>query len=369
MKWLVVGLGDCGCRLANEFALLNKRAKAERRVNIITSAYAANNDQDSLAALAKSKPEGLQTIFIHGSLEGRDKLTEAGAELMREQGDRLIAVMRPGEFFETDAFLFIAGAAGGVGSGGIPILAQKLKERYVNKPLYALIVLPFESEIAEPRCVYNTAICLKSIYKVADAVFLIDNERYKLKGSAAPIGDKGEVNKEIVLPFYDFLCVSEAAAPKYAGGKALSIGDMVQTLVGWTAIGIGKTQFPVSRSLRKKTQNFQDKGSETLKSLEALSAAFNHFSIDCRMEDAGKALYLLSAPEKEASIDMVKAVGNRLREIASNAEIRGGDFYGAKDFAQVTVVASDLTYVEKIKNYYDRAVDVAPKLKAEEKTV
>ncbi|HEX75614.1 MAG TPA: cell division protein FtsZ [Dehalococcoidia bacterium] len=365
MKLLVIGLGDCGCRLASEFARLNKRAKVERHVSIVTRAYAVNNDQASLAVLTKSGPEWLQPIFIRGSLGGDGKSTEAGAALMSEEGDRVIAAMRPGEFFETDAFLFIAGAAGSLGSGGVPVMAQQLKERYVGKPVYALIILPFEPEATEPQCVYNTAICLKSIHKVADAVFLVDNERFRVGGNATSIDNMGSLNKEIALPFYDLLCASEVVGSGYVGVWALGVGDMVQTLASWTAIGVGKTQFSVSRFPWRKMQGFQEKGSETLKAMEAMSAALGRFSIDCKLEDAGKALYLLSVPAKEANVDMTKALGNRLRELAHNAEIRGGDFYGARDFAQVTVVASALTYVEEVKNYYDKAVRVAQTLKRE----
>ena len=77
---------------------------------------------------------------------------------------------------------FIIGVAGGTGSGALPVIAQMIKERYLNKPIYALIVLPFEHEISsETRSVYNTGTCLKSVYDIADAVFLADNQRYVRK--------------------------------------------------------------------------------------------------------------------------------------------------------------------------------------------
>ena len=35
MRVLVIGLDNCGCRIAGEFIELNRRAKSERRVNIV----------------------------------------------------------------------------------------------------------------------------------------------------------------------------------------------------------------------------------------------------------------------------------------------------------------------------------------------
>ena len=44
MKLVVVGLGQCGGRIADEFARLNARARSIRRLDIITGAYAINTD-------------------------------------------------------------------------------------------------------------------------------------------------------------------------------------------------------------------------------------------------------------------------------------------------------------------------------------
>ena len=105
--------------------------------------------------------------------------------------------------------MLIASAAGGTGSGSLPIMAKMIKERFFDKPIYALIVLPFEHE--GRRCVrtfYNTATCLKSVYSVADAVFLVDNQRYIEKDSSL-INNMSAINKLIVEPFYDLLCAGE----------------------------------------------------------------------------------------------------------------------------------------------------------------
>jgi len=359
MKLLVIGIGDCGCRLAGEFALLNKMAKAKRHVSIVTCAYAFNNDEANLAALTKTRREWLQPVLIRGSLEGEEKSAEAGAELMRQESDRVLAAMRPGGSVESDAFLFIAGAAGSLGSGGVPVVAQQLKQRYADKPVYVLIVLPFDSEIGEPQCVHNTAICLNSIGKIADAVILVDNGGLRGGGNIALNENMGSVNKEIVFPFYNLLCAGEMGGSGYAAAKVVDAGDIVQTLAGWTAIGVGEVRLPGSVFPWRKMGDFRKKGMETSAALEAMNAALARLSIDCRLEDAGKALYLLSAPPKQASIDMTKDLGNRLRELAYNAEIRGGNFYGAANLAQVTVVVSELIYMDRIKNYYDRAVGLA----------
>ena len=362
---MVIGVGDCGCRLAREFAALNKMARAEWHANITTCAYAVNNDQGVLGELTKHGWDWLKPVPIRGSLG--DKSTEAGAKLIRQESERVMLAMRLGAFVNTDAFLFIASTAGSLGSGGVPVMIQILKERNIDKPVYALLVLPFDAELDDPQCIHNTALCLKSIDKLADAVILADNGGLGMLGNITPPQKMGGLNKELVLPFYDLMCAGEIAGSKYIAGKVLDAGDIAQTLVGWTAIGVGKTQLSSSIFSLRRTPSFEEKSSETFRAMEAMDLALMRLSVDCKLEDAGRALFLLSAPAGKSNIDMIKVLGNRLRELAPNAEIRDGNFYGAKNFTKVTVVISELIYMDRIRNYYDRAARLSQAVEKEKK--
>jgi tubulin-like protein CetZ len=358
MKLVVIGIGNCGSNVAAEFARLNTKARNETSVDIIVRSYAINDDLVSLNTLRKVGDK-LLTIQLPPP-NSTDKNSAEGAELMRANGDRIIATMRAGEFFETDAFLLIASSAGVVGSGGISILARKLKDRYVNKPVYALIVLPLAAESNAPNYVYNTALCLKSIDKTADAVFLFDNEKVRSEASIKSEASIDAINREIVTPFFELLRASEKVDPKFLGTSNIGIGDIVQSLNGWTAIGYGEAQiYSGGFNLFKKSDNFEHKGEETIKAMEAMSAALSHFSIECKLEDARKALYLLCVPSKNANVNMTRSVGNRLRELTNNGEVRGGDFYGVSDHAAVTLIASRINFISKIKDYYEKASIIA----------
>ena len=66
MKLLVIGVGNCGSRIAGAFSDLNRKAKTERRVQIVTTAYAVNNNREELASLSRAKD--IQAIFVNKSL-------------------------------------------------------------------------------------------------------------------------------------------------------------------------------------------------------------------------------------------------------------------------------------------------------------
>jgi tubulin-like protein CetZ len=361
MKLTVIGLGQCGSRIADHFARLNHKAQVERRASIAPNVFAINTDQADLTGLRYIKKDYMHRIIIglRQTLgHGVGKINELGAELAREDGDKMIDAMKAeAGLYESHAFLLIAGSAGGTGSGSLPILAQMIKERYLSKPIYALVVLPFEHEInSEARSVYNSATCLKSIYEVVDAVFLADNQRYVRK-DASLINNIEKINKAIAAPFYDLMCAGEVTKHKHVGARTIDAGDLIASIEGWTAIGLGRTELPAFRfpwEIRKK--QFREKAVESFRGSQALDASVSDLSISCNPKDSSKVIYAISGPPSEMNMDMVKSVSDYLKEIAPNALIRGGDFPGEKHFIDVTLILSQLSAIPKIEQFFQKAL-------------
>jgi cell division GTPase FtsZ len=367
MKLVVVGLGQCGGRIADEFARLNGRAKGRRGMTIITGCFAVNTDAADLSGLSAISNDHRHRILI-GSRKtgghGVGKINELGAEIAKEDADKIVDAIRTTKrFFETDAFLLIAGAAGGTGSGAISIITQHLKERYIDKPIWNLIVLPFEhEETTEERTTFNVATCLKSCYSIADAVFLVDNQRYVRKDSSIQT-NLSKINNMIAEPFYNMLCAGEEKKSKYIGAKLLDAGDIIQTVVGWTVIGYGKTQAPLFKLPIELRSDFRKKGTEIQKGIQAMDEAISELSLKCNPADSRRALYLVSGPAKEMNMDMVKEIGDYMRDIAPEAIIRNGDYPREKGIVDVVVLLSELSDVEKVRDYYLKSTDLIPEFK------
>jgi len=130
MKLVVLGFGQCGGRIADELARLNRRARTYRGIEIITGAYAINTDVADLSGLSSIKPDYQHRILIGGRKTGGHgvgKINELGAEIAKEDSDKIIDAIRTTKrLFESDAFLLIASAGGGTGSGSIPIMRPPL---------------------------------------------------------------------------------------------------------------------------------------------------------------------------------------------------------------------------------------------------
>ena len=371
MRLVVVGLGQCGCRIADEFARMGQAAARRRSLNIVTGVYAVNTDQADLTGLKTIKSDYHHRIIIGGGRTGGHgvgKINEVGAALAKWDGYKVVDAVRSGaRFYETDAFLLCAGAAGGTGSGSLPIIMDILKDRFPDKPAYALIVLPFHhEESSEERSIYNTATCLKSSQSVADAVILVDNERF-LKKDANLVNHMEKINQEIVRPFYDVLCCGEETKRGNIGARVLDAGDIMETLDGWTAIGCGKVELPMMKNPFERTRSFRQKGKETLRGLEAMEQAMAELSVGCNPRDAGKALYLVSAPTKEMNVAMIRELGEIMKGVAEDAVLRNGDYPKNRSDLSVTVILSQLRDLERVRRIYTGVTESATLIKKKQK--
>jgi len=368
MKIVVIGMGQCGGRIADEFARLSKRAHSLRGIDIIVDSFAVNTDSTDLVGIHTISPDYRHRILIgagatHG--HGVAKMNEVGAEIAKEDADKVLdAIKSARQLYESDAFLLVAGAAGGTGSGATPVIAKFLKERYADKPVYAMLVLPFEhEETNEERALYNTAVCLKSTYQIADAIILIENQRYVRKDYSLQ-SNITEINRLIAEPFFDLLCAGEEKKVKHIGAKVLDAGDIIQTLCGWTAIGYGDIKLPLITFPTDWGRDFRKRGTRTHKGIEAMDQALSDLSVECDPRDAHRALYLLSAPVKEMNMELVKELGDYLKGFAPQALIRNGDYPREKGLLDVIVILSELSDVAKVREYYVRSSALAKELKA-----
>ncbi len=373
MKLVVIGLGQGGSRVADEFAHLNNRAKSERKIEVTPGVFAVNTDAADLSSLRYIGTDYQSRILIGGRKAGGHgvgKINEMGAEIAKADGDKVIDAIRTAKhFYESDAFMLIASSGGGTGSGALPVIAQMVKDRYGDKPVYALVILPFEhEESTEERTIYNTATCLKSISSIADAVFLVDNQRFIRKDHSLS-SNLSKINTLIAEPFYDLLCAGEEKEARFIGAKVVDAGDIRQTLDGWTVIGHGKADVATIRLPFFQTRDFRKKSTESHKGIQAMDEALGELSLQCNLMDAGRAMYLLTAPHKEMNLEIVKELGDYIRDLAPNAIIRNGDYPREGSTMNVTLILSQFSDVEKVRNYYYKSTDLIPEYQRRQKEV
>jgi len=347
MKLTVVGFGQGGSRIADEFARWNKKARRSRGMNIVTDTFAVDTDAGNLVALSDIGFDYRHRVLIGGGKTGGyglDGINKLGAELAWESREDIVDAIRANErLFESDAFLLVAATAGGTGSGAISAIAPYLKERYPKMAVYVMAVLPFRhEEVSEERAIFNSAVCLKSVYETADAVFLVDNDKLTHRSHIQGV-EPAIINERIVAPFYNLLGIGEEKRARYVGARVLDAGDIMQVLSGWTAIGRAFSPLP-RFSFRR--------GREAHQGLMLMDEAISELSVSCHTRDSGRALYLISAPARETSLEMVTELVDYLRQITNQAVIRNGDYPGETAKKEIVLVLSQLGNVERVKELY-----------------
>jgi tubulin-like protein CetZ len=361
MKVTVIGFGQCGGRIADEFVRINRNAINRRGIEICPGVYAVNTDSADLAGLHHIKADYKHRILIGGNKTGGHgvgKINELGALVTKEESENIFeAIDGTQRLYETDAFLLAASGGGGTGSGAISVMTKLIKERFSTKPVYDIVVLPFEhEEQTEERSTFNTAACLKSIYGSADALFIYDNQRLGRKVNTLN-GNFSQINTEIVDPFYDLLCAGEETKRKFIGSKTLDAGDIKQTLTGWTCMGFGRIDVPVFNFSFGKS-GFATRNNQIAKGVQAMEQALASLSLECNTADAARALFLVSGPAGEMNMEIIKEIGAHLRKIAPRATIRNGDYPREKDVIDVHIIFSGLSHLVKIREYYVKSADL-----------
>lgn len=350
MKLTVIGFGQCGGRIADEFARVNRTAINHRGIGICPGVYAVNTDTADLAGLYHIKDDNKHRILIGEEKTGGHgvgKINELGALVTKEESDKIFDIIDGTKrLYETDAFLLAASGGGGTGSGAISVMTKLIKEHFSNKPVYDIVVLPFEhEEQIEERSTFNTAACLKSVNASADALFIYDNQKLGRKENTSN-SNFTQINEEIVDPFYDLLCAGEENKRKFIGSKTLDAGDIKQTLTGWTCMGFGRVDLPVFNF------GFTTRNRQIARGIQAMEQAIANLSLRCNTADAARALFLVSGPAGEMNMEISKEIGIRLRKIAPQATIRNGDYPREKAAIDVHIIFSGLSHLVKIREYY-----------------
>ena len=144
MKLIVVGAGQGGSNIADEFVSMGEWVWKNRGIRIFTGSdedpistgvFAINLGAGDLYGLKHIPQTSDHTILMGNSDEfrgrGAGKINANGAEQARKDSKKIISTIRDsGDVSTADAMLVIATAAGGTGSGSIGVIVDELKQNF-----------------------------------------------------------------------------------------------------------------------------------------------------------------------------------------------------------------------------------------------
>jgi len=358
MKVAVIGIGQCGCNIADEFYNLSEYAKSffSRRIEIVTDTLAVNTDKTDLRGF-KHIPWRKRILVGAGKTLGHGvgKINVDAAKIFADNHMMLgEEISKSRHFYETDAVVVIASAGGGTGSGGIGQVVKVLKER-LHRHIIAIVVLPYayEESGAVSYAVTNAATCLSTVDSYADVTFILDNERFSRGATVSMANSYRNVNQQMVGSFYDLFCAGEEKVAKYIGAKVADAGDIIASLSGISVVGRGEVSLPTLR-FRKYSL---DEGIRRATCVStALSEALNNLSTDINLKDARKLLAMLCAPKEYITQPALQEIYHTLLDKAPEAEVRIGDYPRRDKEVSVTIIASELVEIPRVERLYTRGL-------------
>ena len=359
MKIVAIGIGQCGCNIADELYAINNYSKSffHRNIEILTDAFAVNTDETDLGSLRHIPRDRSHRIAIGASKthgHGVGKINIDAATIMKEAYPVIVDdVFSSSKFYESDAIVVVASGAGGTGSGGIGLLIRGLKER-IEKPVYAIVVLPFayEEKAELSYAVINTATCLRTVNQYADAVFLLDNDGFG-RGGVSLAQNFRIINQQMVTNFFDLFCAGEEQTNSYVGSKVMDAGDIKQSLKGISTIGRGEIALAASKPWKRDHYRDASKGSVALAG--AIEQAINNLCLKVNMEDARTILALVCAPKDVITLNALADISNALQERSPKSVIRIGDYPRRGKEVSLTVILSTLTSSHRMEDLFTRA--------------
>ena len=297
----------------------------EVKEKVLPFCLAINTAKSDLMGLVKIKKEC--RILV-----GKTRVRGHGVGLNRKLGeaiftDELSAIKREIGALETynlDAFFIVAGLGGGTGSGGAPVLAEKLKDVY-DEPVYVVGALPTETE--GNLLAFNAAKSIAELREMVDGLILFDNDLWRTEGT--PITQSYDaMNYELVKPL-PFLLQAGETVGKKVGAKVIDASDVIMTLRDFSVMGWSEVKIPRRFPLRRKMTSI-DRLSQATKCEMAVVNASTRLAVECDVKSAESVLSLWVGPRKELNREGIERGRSWVKKAMPNAEMRAGDLLISK---------------------------------------
>ena len=186
----VVGVGQCGSKLAEEF------------YNRGYTAIAVNTAMQDLKPI--QMPER-QKLFLDYALGGAAKDLDTGAAAAEEYADSILQMLED-NFEDNEVLMLITSGGGGTGSGSAETMVKLMAQ--LDKPVTVVYVLPLSSE--DTLAKHNSIQTLSRLAKLAkedviNSLMVVDNAKIELLNPGKSMAEFWRTaNEAIVEPLHLF---------------------------------------------------------------------------------------------------------------------------------------------------------------------
>lgn len=368
MKLGLIGFGQAGGKITDRF--LEYEANTEGP-NVIVDAVAINSADSDLKGLEFVPEEnrvliGQTKVKGHGVGADNEKGTEVAKSNIQQINNQVDQI----DSSAIDAFLVITGLGGGTGSGGTPVLVERLKEIY-REPVYTLGVLPSEDEGSIFSL--NAARSFQTVVNKSDNTILFDNNEWAQVGESVGEGYR-EMNTKLVKRLYLLFSAGEIqSGSREVGESIVDASEIINTLEGGgvSTIGFAENQIPEDElpSSGGLLSRFVGGGGGKEDEIGDSAKATNRITSLVRKATLGRLTHPVD--ERSTQRGLIVVSGHRklinrkgieesrkwLEDRTGSREVRGGDYPRDTDTISALVLLSGVTESDRIKQLQQIAVE------------
>ena len=363
MKLAVIGFGNAGGKIADR--IVKYEAKTGRSLCRFSAVVnTASIDLEKITHIPRKNRVLIGQTDERSKGHGAGADPELGAELTRQDKSELARFLDAVPLHDIDAFLVVGGLGGGTGSGGGPVLAEILRERY-DEPVYGLGILPSRDEGG--RASLNAARSAQSYTAQTDGLMVFDNNAWK-EGTDSVEDGYERTNREIVKRVvtllsageYDGSTVSENAMDSSDINRTLAVGGVSTIAYAEAELddATRRQQGLLSRVRSGGSSKNTNANSATKVHSLVRRAVQSRLTCPAEVDSAERGLIVVSGPPSELSQKgLVRARQWLEGEIDSVEVLAGDDPRKSADTVSATVLLSNVTDVPRIDHLQEQAVD------------
>jgi cell division GTPase FtsZ len=239
----------------------------------------------------------------------------------------------------TEAIIVVAGLGGGTGSGGAPVLVDRLQQVY-DVPVYALGVLPGRNEGA----IYqrNAGRSLKTVVRDADSVLLVDNDAWHSAGES--VTDAYDAINETIARRVGLL-LGSGEITEGVGESVVDSSEIINTLAGNGLAAVGYASAEASEDASENVNVVTSTARRAL--LTGMSVP------DTTTAEA--ALVVVAGDPDRVSRKGVERARRWVEGETGSMEVRGGDFPLDTDEIAVLVLLAGIERSNRLDEFMERA--------------
>lgn len=370
MKLAVVGFGNAGGKITDR--IVEYETEIERALCQFTAVVnSARIDLQKLSYIPERHHILVGQTDERSKGHGAGADPDLGAELTRQDLSEVQRVLDNVPLHDVDAFLVVAGLGGGTGSGGGPVFAEALGERY-GEPVYSLAVLPSSDEGG--RASLNAARAVRSFVDATDATIVFDNDAWREGTQSIESGYEQtnlEIAKRVVSLLapgeYDGSPVSENAMDASDVKRTLSVGGVATVAYAEASLDEEtRRQRGLLGRLRADTPDGERDGASTKVHGLVRRATRSRLTCPADVTSAERALVVVSGPPAELSQKGLVRARKWLESQIDSVEVLAGDDPRPQaDRLRATVLLANATDVPRIDALQEQAVDARENIQSQ----